>query len=136
MFVGEEADGRVTEIKSRDVVFLEEDYPTRGEIDKDFQFYEMEDLDYGAPNHLVEGLEETLNHSMNSESDYVTNPTLMEQDNEKSQPRQSTRERIPRRRFEIEGEAFIIAPQDEEEPKNVNETLFGPKAKKWIKAME
>ena len=36
VFVGEEADGRVTEFESRDVVFLEEDYPKRGEIDKDF----------------------------------------------------------------------------------------------------
>ena len=43
---------------------------------------------------------------------------------------------MPHRRFEIEGEAFIIAPQDEEEPKNVNETLSGPKAKEQIKAME
>ena len=34
MFVDEEADGRVTKIKSRDVVFLEEDYPMRGEIEK------------------------------------------------------------------------------------------------------
>ena len=34
--VGEKADGRVTEFESRDVVFLEEDYPMRGEIDKDF----------------------------------------------------------------------------------------------------
>ena len=56
VFVGEEADGRMTEIESRDVVFLEEDYPTRGEIEKDFQFYEMEDLDYGALSHLIEGL--------------------------------------------------------------------------------
>ena len=30
----------------------------------------------------------------------------------------------------------MIAPQDEEEPKNVNETLSGPKAKEQIKAME
>ena len=36
MFVGEEADKRVTEFESQDVVFLEEDYPTRGGIDKDF----------------------------------------------------------------------------------------------------
>ena len=55
MFVGEEADGRMTEFESRDVVFLEEDYPTRGEIDKDFQFYEIEDPDYGAPGHSIEG---------------------------------------------------------------------------------
>ena len=56
VFVGEEADGRVTEIESRDVIFLEEDYLTRGEIEFFFQFYEMEDLDYGAPSHLIEGL--------------------------------------------------------------------------------
>ena len=30
MFVGEETDGRMTEFESRDVVFLKEDYPTRG----------------------------------------------------------------------------------------------------------
>ena len=56
VFVGEETDGKMTEFESRYVIFLEEDYPSRGEIDKDFQFYEMEDLDYGALSHLIEGL--------------------------------------------------------------------------------
>ena len=76
MFVGEEADRRVTEFESRDVVFLEEDYPTRGEIEKDFQFYEMKDLDNDALSYSVEGLEETLNLSKNSGSDFVPDPTL------------------------------------------------------------
>ena len=62
--------------------------------------------------------------------------TLMEQDHEQSQSHQSTHERIPRHRFEIEGETFMIAPHDDEEPKNVNEALSGLKAKKWIKVME
>ena len=136
MFVGEEADRRVIEFESRDVVFLEEDYPTRDEIEKDFQFYEMEDQDNGVPSYSVEGLKETLNLFENSESDFVTDPTFVEQDHEKSQPRQSTRERIPYRRVEIEREAFMIALHDDEEPKNVNEALSGPKAKEWIKAME
>ena len=87
VFIGEEADERVAEIESRDVVFLEEDYPTRWEIEKDFQFYEMEDPDYGAPSHLVKGLEETLNLSENGGSDFVTDSTFVEQDHEKSQPR-------------------------------------------------
>ena len=30
----------------------------------------------------------------------------------------------------------MIAPHDEEELKNVNESLSGPKVKEWIKAME
>ena len=49
VFYGEKSNGRVTEFESRDVVFLEKDYFTRGEIDKDLQLYEMEDLDYGTP---------------------------------------------------------------------------------------
>ena len=97
VFVGGEANRKVTEFESRDVVFLEEDYPTRGKIDEDFQFYEMEDLDYGSPSHSVEELEETLNPPENSGSDYMHNSTVMEQDHEQSQPRQSTRERILRR---------------------------------------
>ena len=87
MFVGEEVDGRVIKIESRDIVFLKEDYPTRDEIEKDFQFYEMKDPDNGIPSHLVEGLEETLNLPENGGSDFVTDPTPLEQDHEKSQPR-------------------------------------------------
>ena len=92
VFVGEEADGRVIEFESRDVVFLEEHYLMKGEIKKDFQFYEMEDPDNGALSYLVEGLKETLNLFENNESDFVPDPTHMKQDHEQSQPRQSTHE--------------------------------------------
>ena len=136
MFVGEEAEGRMTEIESREVIFLTEDYPTRGEIDKYFQFYEIKDPDNGAPSHSIEGLKQTFNLLKNSGSDFVPDPTPIKQDHEKSQRHQSTRERIPYRRFEIEGESFMIAPYDDEKPKNVNEALSGLKAKKWIKVME
>ena len=82
----------MTEIESRDVVFLEDDYPTRGKIEKDFQFYEMEDPNNGAPSHSVERLEETFNLLENSGSDLVPDSTRMEQDHKQFQPRQSTRE--------------------------------------------
>ena len=36
----------------------------------------MEDPDNGAPSHSVKGLEETLNLSKNSGSDFVPDPTL------------------------------------------------------------
>ena len=133
VFIGEKADGSVTELVSRDVVFLEEDFPVRGKVNKDFQFYE--NLENGDPT-TVEGLEETLNPHEESGSDIVPDPTPMEQDHEQSQPRRSIRERIPRRQFEIEGEAFMIAPQDDEKPKTITEDLSGPKAKEWSKAME
>ena len=133
VFIGEKPDGSVTELESRDVVFLEEDFPMRGKVNKVFQFYE--NLENGDPT-TVEGLENTLNPPEESGSDIVPDPTPMEQDHEQSQPRRSIRERIPCRRFEIEGEAFMIAPQDDKETKTIREALFGPKAKEWSKAME
>ena len=63
----------------------------------------MKDLEYGTPSHSVKELEKNFNPYGNSGSDFVLDPTLMEQDHEQSQPRQSTRELIPRCRFEIEG---------------------------------
>ena len=45
--LGEDVNGSVTEIESRDIIFLREDFPERGEIDKDTHFYEMEDHEVG-----------------------------------------------------------------------------------------
>ena len=42
-FLGEDMTGRVTEIHSCDVIFLEYDFPKKWEIYGDFQLYEMED---------------------------------------------------------------------------------------------
>jgi hypothetical protein len=96
----------------------------------------MENLDYGAISHSVEDLDETFNPPRNSGSDILSISILMEQDHEQSQPRRSIREPIPRRQFKIKGEAFMIAPQDDEEPKTFSHALSGPKASEWIKAME
>ena len=43
MFIGENADGTVTEIESQDVTFLENDFSKVGEIDRDLHLYEMMD---------------------------------------------------------------------------------------------
>ena len=53
----------------------------------------------------------------------MSDPTPMEQDQKQSQSRQSTREQISRRRFEIERKVFMIASHDDKEPKTVNEAL-------------
>ena len=39
VFFGEDMNGRVIEIESRDVIFLEEDFPKKGEINEDFRLY-------------------------------------------------------------------------------------------------
>ena len=52
------------------------------------------------------------------------------------QPRRSSCPSMPKRRFDIEGEAFIVTPEDDEEPKSVNEALMGPAKDHWRNAME
>ena len=96
----------------------------------------MENLDYGVTGHSTKDLDETFNPPRNSESDILSIPTLMEQDHEQSQPRRSIREPIPRHWFEIEGETFMIAPQDDEEPKTFIHALSSSKVREWIKPME
>ena len=49
-----------------------------GEIDKDFQFYKMEDPNNGTPSHSVEELEKTHNLLKNNGSDYVLDLNPME----------------------------------------------------------
>ena len=41
VFIGEHEDGIVTELKSRDVMFLEGNFPRIGEIDRDLHLYEI-----------------------------------------------------------------------------------------------
>ena len=131
VFIGEKAEGRVTKIESRDVVFLEEVFSKTGRVKQDFQLYEMENLDNGKASHLVEDLNEIFNPPSNSESYILSIPTLMEQDHEQSQTRRSIHEPSPRRQFEIEGETFMIAPQDDEEPQTLSDALSGHKSKNW-----
>ena len=57
-------------------------------------------------------------------------------DNESSQLGRGKRSKIPKRRFSIESEAFIIAPEDDEEPKIVKAALECPAKEKWKVALE
>jgi len=43
VLIGEQTDGRVTEIESRDVDFIEDEFPTRGEVERNLEFYETMD---------------------------------------------------------------------------------------------
>ena len=88
IFLRDDINGSVTEIESRDVIFLEEDFPGLGEIDRDTHFYEMEDLEVGdgvriidstltGPNNI-----ESLTPLEASESDNLLDHVPMEQDHE------------------------------------------------------
>ena len=96
-------------------MFLQKDFLGRGEIDRDTHFYEMEDPMVGEGVRVIDstltGLDniESLTPLEVSGTDNLLDHVPMEQDHKQSQPRRSNRERIPRRCFEIEGEAFMIA---------------------------
>ena len=49
--------------------------------------------------------------------------------------RRSDRISIHRRRFEIEGEAFMVALHDSDEPRTFNEAIASCAKELWIKAM-
>ena len=125
MFIGENADGTVTEIESQDVTFLENDFSKVGEIDRDLHLYEMMDLE------IIPSLEKRTLHE-SSGSGQVPEMSTMEE----PMLRKSSRQSIPRRRFEIEGEIHLVIQHDENEPKSVNEALTCLKKNEWMKAME
>ena len=140
IFLGEDINGSVIEIESRDVVFLEEDFLGRGKIDRDTHFYEMEDPKVSEGVRIIDSTLTKPNNIVSltplevSGSDNLLDHVPMERDHEQSQPRCSNRERIPRRRFEIEGEAFMIS-HDDEEPKTIQQAFSGPNSKEWFEAM-
>ena len=140
IFLGEDINGSVIEIESRDVIFLEEDFSERGEIDKDPHFHEMEDSEVGEGVRIIDSILtgpdniESLT-PLEARSDNLLDHVPMEQDHKQSKPRRSNPKKIPCHRFEIEGEASMIA-HDEEEPKTIQHSISGPKAKEWFEAMK
>ena len=120
---------------------MKEDFPGRCEIDRDTHFYEIEDPEVNEGVRIIDSTLTRPEYIVSltplevSGSDNLLNHVPMEQDHEQSQPRCSNRERIPCRHFEIEGEAFMIA-HDEEEPKTIQQALSGLNSKEWFEAMK
>ena len=46
VFLGEQANGTVTEFESRDPTFMEDVFPSKGEVRKEDILYEMKDPDF------------------------------------------------------------------------------------------
>ncbi|KAL0457635.1 UNVERIFIED_CONTAM: Retrovirus-related Pol polyprotein from transposon TNT 1-94 [Sesamum latifolium] len=98
---GEHPDKGMTEIESRDVDFLEEDFPSISEVKGNLELYELRDPQGGASITVEEvNVEEYL------------------------------------RRYEIEGESFMCASVDIDEPATYEEAVTSPNANEWITAMK
>ena len=118
-------------MESRDTDFLEENFPRRGDVDRNLELYEIEEPNEGALN----STSEIESDSIPSGSVPVSGSVPLDIDSQNPQVRKSQHGSVPRRRFEIEGEAFMCALQDEDEPKNYREALSYPASEKWKAAM-
>ena len=72
VLIGEQLDGSVTELESRDVDFIESEFLNIGEVEKNLTLYEMMDQVGGAPSRLVEDKEEIPKTLRDSGSDSQT----------------------------------------------------------------
>ena len=142
---GEHPDGGMTETESRDIDFIETDFPSIGEAKQNLDLYEMEDVEDIVPS-FSEGGEEIPHPEIAKEGDDGLQPSgsvpasgsvpLETQDSQLAPQRSSARGRVPRRHFEIEGNILICAEADEDEPASVAEALSSPAKDKWLVAMQ
>ena len=139
---GEHPDGGMTEIESRDVEFLEKDFPSTSNTKEDLELYELKDTEDTLPSSGEAGglvpppvIAEDNSGLQPSGSipDSVSAPPLDDQD---SQIRRSKRGNIPRRHFEIEGNTFLSIALDEEEPTSFAEVLSSSAKDEWMVAMQ
>ena len=128
VLIGERDDGTITELESPDVIFLENEFPSITDVDKDIRLYEMND-----PPSIVNRIEE--NPDLPGISDPSRSQPFYGMTSQDTSIRRSNRISIPRRRFEIEGEAFMVASHDSNEPRTFSEAIASSAKKLWIKAM-
>jgi hypothetical protein len=132
----EQTDRRVTEIESQDVDFIEDDFPTIGEVDRSLKLYKTLDQEEGTLSGLVENEEEIPLTLRDSGSDLLPSGSIpLVKDSQQPQPRRSKRGNLPRRRFEIEGEAYMIALYNDDEPRTFQEARSSSVKDEWIKAV-
>ncbi|PKI68245.1 hypothetical protein CRG98_011381 [Punica granatum] len=136
IYLGEQPNGTISKIESRDVDFLEDDFPSRGYVSSDRVIYEQKDPANGAPNVLEEDGEEIPPPARLSGSDIIFDePSSLDGAPVELKLRRSKCGNIPHRRFEVEGDAFMVSPQDDGEPRSIQEALSSPARKEWTNVM-
>jgi Reverse transcriptase (RNA-dependent DNA polymerase) len=133
VFIDEQSSGSVSEFESRDVIFLENEFPRKGEIVQDFSLYEVDEQ-----NNLI-----VVNRLVHiPEPPTVFHPSRrkladdVEPNSTQSQIRHNNCARVPKKYFLIENISYMIIIQDEEKPKNIRDSLTCPIKEKWMKIME
>ena len=154
---GEHPEGGMVEIDSRDVNFLENEFPNVGELKENFELYELEESNTSEGGAVLEQVIENPVSQLdldasNSGSDPLDSgriqnvlepleepqvePAKEPQEEPPSPHGRGKRIKVPRRRFEIEGESFMCASVDAEEPATYEQAVASPDSNKWLDAMK
>ena len=109
----------------------------RGEIDKNLELYEVVEQEVNTLSSLVENEVAQIPQAPRDSGSNLPSSGIkpLEVDSQEPQLRRSNRGNIPRRRFDIEGEAFMVAPHDDDEPRTVQKALLSSAKDEWMKAM-
>uniref|UniRef100_A0A2N9IQ42 Integrase catalytic domain-containing protein n=1 Tax=Fagus sylvatica TaxID=28930 RepID=A0A2N9IQ42_FAGSY len=133
---GEHPNGGMTEIESRDIDFIETDFPSIGDANRDLDLYELEE-DEGTLPSSSEGGGLVLRPVIAEDSGSDLQPSgsiTLDQDSQAR--RVSSRGHIPRRHFEIEGNVLLCDAKDVDEPASFSEALHSPDRDEWMTAMQ
>uniref|UniRef100_A0A2N9HTH1 Integrase catalytic domain-containing protein n=1 Tax=Fagus sylvatica TaxID=28930 RepID=A0A2N9HTH1_FAGSY len=127
---------RMTEIESRDIDFIETDFPSIGDANRDLDLYELEEDEGTLPSSSEGGgLVPRPVIAEDSGSDLQPSGSItLDQDSQSR--RVSSRGHIPRRHFEIEGNVLLCDAKDVDEPASFSEALHSPDRDEWMTAMQ
>uniref|UniRef100_A0A2N9FM86 Integrase catalytic domain-containing protein n=1 Tax=Fagus sylvatica TaxID=28930 RepID=A0A2N9FM86_FAGSY len=133
---GEHPNGGMTEIESRDIDFIETDFPSIGDANKDLDLYELEEDEGTLPSSSEGGgLVPRPVIAEDSGSDLQPSGSItLDQDSQAR--RVSNRGHIPRRHFEIEGNVLLCNAKHVDEPASFSEALHSPDRDEWMTAMQ
>ena len=133
---GKHPNGGMTEIESHDIDFIDTDFPSIGDANRDLDLYKLEEDEGTLP-------------SSSKGGGLVPHPVIAEdsgnglqprgsitQDQDSQARRVSSRGHIPRRHFEIEGNVLLCNAKDVDEPTSFSEALHSPNRDEWMTAMQ
>ena len=108
MLIDKHPNGEITKIKSWDVIFLDNEFSSRGEIDKEIQLYELNKAKNKKPKSFDPSGSSFVPQDEPSQTFQIWKSTCLS---------------IPRRYFEIEGEVFMLALYNKAMSKSIDEAL-------------
>jgi hypothetical protein len=133
---GKHPNGVMTKIESRDIDFIETNFRSIGDTNRDLDLYELEE-DEGTLPSSSEGGGLVPRPIIAEDSGNGLQPSgsiTLDQDSQAH--RVSSRGHIPRRHFKIKGNVLLCDAKDVDEPASFSEVLHSPDRDEWMTAMQ